>query len=132
LLRAHEVRFLVIGGYAVNAFGYVRNTVAIDVWIDSEPGNQRRVIHAVRDFGFSSASDDVLDGPRAMLRMGVAPVRIEVMKKISGVEFNHCWDRRVEFQIEDLAVPMISLPDLKANKLASGRPKDLLDLSELP
>ena len=64
--------------------------------------------------------------------MGVAPVRIEVLQIISGVEFDDCWDRRVELAEEDFLIPMISLPDLKANKLATGRPKDLVDLTNLP
>lgn len=130
-LKVHEVRFLLIGGYAVNAHGYVRNTVDIDVWVASDSGNRRRVIQAVREFGFASTGDDVLDAERAMLRMGTPPLRIEVMKVIAGVEFEDCWNRRVPVVLSDLEFPMISLADLKVNKRAAGRPKDLVDLSEL-
>lgn len=132
LLGTHNVRYLLVGGYAVNAFGYVRNTVDMDVWIASDTENQNRVIEALRQFAFPSATLELLAEPNAMLRMGLPPLRIEVMKKISGVDFETCWARRVTLQIDDLAVPMISLVDLKANKLASARPKDLADLSELP
>ena len=66
-----------------------------------------------------------------MVRMGLPPLRIEVLKKISGVEFEDCWPRRVVIQDDDLLIPTISLADLKRNKLASGRKKDLLDLDEL-
>ena len=66
-----------------------------------------------------------------MLRMGVPPLRIEVMRSISGVNFEDCWPRRVVIEDEELQIPMISLADLRSNKRSSGRPKDLLDLEEL-
>jgi len=131
-LDAHSARFLLIGGYAVNAFGYVRNTVDMDLWIASDAENQKRVLQAIRDFGFQKAPDDLLREEDAMVRMGVPPLRIEVLKKISGVEFEDCWPRRVFIEDDELRIPSISLEDLKRNKQASGRTKDLLDLEELP
>jgi hypothetical protein len=131
-LGAHNARFMLIGGYAVNAFGYVRNTVDMDIWIASDPDNLRRVLNAIRDFGFPAAPDDLLHEANAMVRMGVPPLRIEVLRTISGVEFEDCWQRRVTIEDDDLRIPAISLEDLKLNKLASGRKKDLLDLDELP
>jgi hypothetical protein len=131
-LAAHNARFLLIGGYAVNAYGYVRNTVDMDIWIASDPDNLRRVLQAIRDFGFPAAPDDLLHENDAMVRMGLPPLRIEVLRTISGVEFEDCWPRRVIIDDDDLRIPAISLEDLKRNKLASGRKKDLLDLDELP
>ena len=66
-----------------------------------------------------------------MLRMGAPPLRIAVMRVIDGVEFEDCWSRRVQVGLDGVELPLISLPDLKTNKLASGRPKDLVDLNEL-
>ena len=131
LLAVHEARYLLIGGYAVNAFGYVRNTVDLDIWIADDPENRKRVLQTVREFAFPSAADDLLEDPGAMLRMGVPPLRIEIIRTISGVEFEDCWPRRVFIEDEELKIPMISLEDLKKNKRSSGRPKDLLDLDEL-
>ncbi len=131
LLDAHSARFLLIGGYAVNAFGYVRNTVDMDVWIAVDAANQKRVLEAIRDFAFPGAPDDLLIEDDAMVRMGQPPLRIEVLKKISGVEFEDCWPRRVTIEDDDLKIPTISLADLKRNKMASGRKKDLLDVDEL-
>ena len=96
------------------------------------PENQTRVIQAIRAFGFAATPHDVLDGPNAMPRMGNPPLRIEVLKTILGVEFDGCWDRRVELQIEELQIAMISLADLKTDKRTAARPKDLADLSNLP
>ncbi|MEP7354036.1 MAG: hypothetical protein ABI824_12465 [Acidobacteriota bacterium] len=131
LLITHEVRFLLIGGYAVNAFGHVRNTVDMDIWIDGRVENRSRVVIVVREFGFANATDDILNEPDAMLRMGVPPLRIEVMRKLTGVRFEECWPRRLLIEVDGLSIPMISLADLRLNKQAAGRPKDLLDLDEL-
>ena len=67
-LDSHNARFLLIGGYAVNAYGYVRNTVDMDIWIASDPDNLRRVLQAIRDFGFPAAPDDLLHESDAMVR----------------------------------------------------------------
>ena len=131
-LEAHNARFLLIGGYAVNAFGYVRNTVDMDVWVASDADNQQRVLEAIRGFAFPDAPDSLLHDEDAMVRMGVPPLRIEVLKKISGVEFEDRWPRRVVIEDDDMRIPAISLADLKRNKLASGRKKDLLHLDKLP
>jgi hypothetical protein len=81
----------------------------------SDTDNQRKVLQAIRDFAFPAAPDDLLGKDDAMVRMGVPPLRIEVLKKISGVEFEHCWPRRVLIQDDDLLIPTISLEDLKRN-----------------
>ena len=122
-LATHEVRFLVVGNYAVNAFGYVRNTVDFDIWIAADPENQQRTIAAVRDFGYPDAPGTLLDEPDAMLRMGVPPLRIEVMKQLSGVDFEDCWTRRTELPDGELAIPLLSLADLKRNKQAADVPR---------
>lgn len=98
----------------------------------SDSENQQRVVRAVREFGFAGTPDNILAEPKTMLRMGIPPLRIEVLKSISGVEFEDCWERRVSFRMDGLTIPMISLEDLKTNKRASGRAKDLADLEELP
>ena len=76
-LDARSARYLLIGGYAVNAYGYVRNTLDMDIWIASDPDNLRRVLQAIRDFAFPGAPDDLLFEPDAMVRMDVPPLRIE-------------------------------------------------------
>ena len=80
LLDARSARFLLIGGYAVNAFGYVRNTVDMDVWIAVDADNQQRVLQAIRDFAFPAAPDDLLIEDNAMVRMGLPPLQIEVLR----------------------------------------------------
>jgi len=130
----HEVEYLLVGGYAVGYHGYPRATIDIDVWVAANPENARRVVTALEDFGFGSQvlveglfleSDNVV-------RMGLPPMRIEIMTSISGVHFKDAYDQRVEDMLDGVPVKLISLEHLKANKVAAARAKDLADLEELP
>jgi hypothetical protein len=133
LLGSNGVEYLLIGGYAVNIHGYVRTTNDLDIWININPGNAASVDRALRQFGFASTSltPDLFLMPNNVVRMGLPPVRIEILTSISGVEFDACYAERQMIQIGELLVPVISLPRLRENKAASGRAKDLADLENL-
>ncbi|MBL8139996.1 MAG: hypothetical protein JNM38_02710 [Acidobacteria bacterium] len=134
LLNANRVEYLLVGGYAVGLHGYPRATVDLDVWVGATPGNAQRVLASLREFGFDlpALESRLFTDPRSIVRLGVAPFRIEVMTSIDGVEFEACRARAVEFEVDDVRVPVISLADLKVNKRAAGRHKDLADLENLP
>ncbi len=134
LLRAHGVEYLLIGGYAVGCHGYPRATNDLDLWIGIAPNNASRVVKALRDFGFDvpELSTDLFLKADQIVRMGVEPVRIEVMTSISGVEFEECYRERLETKLDDEPVSLINLRHLRLNKKASGRLKDLSDLENLP
>ena len=131
LLNSNGVEYLLIGGYAVGIHGHVRATNDLDVWVGTAPENAVRVEGALRQFGFAGASSDLFLAPNRVVRMGVPPIRIEILTTISGVEFHDCYIERDEVQIEDLTAPVISLARLRQNKAASGRVKDLADLEAL-
>ncbi len=134
LLNSHHVEYLVIGGYAVSYHGYPRPTGDLDVWIALDMANAERVRSAVAEFGFHGAglSAELFLKPRCVVRMGVQPVRIEILNSISGAVFAECFARRVSAELDGVIVNVISLDDLKRNKKASGRLKDLADLEYLP
>src|SRR6185295_1003592 len=134
LLNEKKVEYLLIGGYAVGYHGYVRATGDIDVWIAPNPENADRTISALREFGFELPGDsqNLLLIPDNVLRMGVPPVRIEVLISISGIGFDEAYAERVTAIIDDVEVPVISLHHLKINKRAAGRPKDKIDVEHLP
>jgi hypothetical protein len=134
LLAAHEVEYLLIGGYAVSYYGYPRTTQDMDVWIAIGPRNAERIVAALREFGFATEnlSPELFLRPDSIVRMGLPPMRIEVMTTISGVGFDACFAARVSATIDGTPVNLISLAHLKANKKASGRHKDLDDLENLP
>jgi hypothetical protein len=97
------------------------------------PENAKRIVHALQLFGFihDEATESLFTRPGFVVRMGLPPMRIELLTRISGVEFDKC-RARCETMIEgDITIPVISLEDLIANKKASARPKDLADLDAL-
>lgn len=131
LLTSNAVEYLVIGGYAVNYYGYARATADLDIWIGVAPGNAEAVADAVRKFGFSDAKASTFLQPGKIIRMGVPPIRLEILTSISGVEFAECYPRRQQVEIDGVAVNLIQIEDLKRNKRASGRLKDLADIERL-
>lgn len=134
LLNSERVEYLVIGGYAVGHHGYPRTTVDLDIWIANSPENVARTVTALERFGFSSAREfaHLLTRERQVVRMGVPPLRLEILTTISGVEFSDCYGRRAIATLDGIEVRFISLSDLRMNKKASGRRKDIDDLSHLP
>ncbi len=130
---AHDVRFLIVGGYALAAHGYPRATKDLDVWLLPDPENADRVVEALAEFGFGSLQltrDDFLE-PETVIQLGYPPIRIDLLTSISGVTFADCWQRRVGVDIGGIEAGFIALEDLIANKLASGRPQDLVDVETL-
>ena len=134
LLNENSVEYLLIGGYAVGYYGYVRATADMDIWIASNVTNASRVVSALREFGFNAPelSDELFLKPGNIARLGVPPFRIEMLTSISGVTFEECYMEKVSDMIDGVRVPIISLSHLKTNKKASGRLKDLADLEHLP
>lgn len=133
LLTKHEVHYLLIGGYAVGVHGHVRATNDLDVWIEATAENARRAEAALREFGFDvpQLTPEMLLRPGKITRMGVPPMRIEVLNSVSGITFEEAYRDRSDTDIGGQSVPVIGLKELIRNKLATGRAKDLADAEEL-
>ncbi len=134
LLNEHSVEYLLIGGYAVGYYGYPRATVDMDIWVAINPVNAAQVVATLKKFGFDvpELNEELFLEENQVIRMGVPPMRLELLTSISGVEFETCFAERVVDEIDGVRVNLISLTHLKQNKLASGRYKDLNDLEHLP
>ena len=134
LLNDKKVKYLLIGGYAVGYHGYPRATVDMDVWIAIESENAEKIVLVLREFGFDvpKLSVELFLKEDQVIRMGVPPLKLEILTTISGVEFEECYEERVIDKIDDINVNIISLRHLKINKKTSGRHKDLNDLENLP
>ncbi|MEJ7728614.1 MAG: hypothetical protein WKG00_05315 [Polyangiaceae bacterium] len=134
-LNAHRVRFLVVGGYAVGFHARPRATKDVDVLVDRTLSNARRTLLAISSFLGSAPANltaEKLTSPRAMLVLGVAPVRIDILTSIDGVgTFASLWRRRVPARYGGTAVCFISRTDLIDSKRAAGRPQDLADVVAL-
>ncbi len=134
LLNAHQVEYLVIGGYAVGYHGYPRATADMDIWIALQPANAERIVAVLKEFGFDlpELSPELFLKEWQIIRLGVPPVRIELATTVSGVNFNECYAERIADILDGVKVNLISLRHLKINKKASGRHQDLADLENLP
>ncbi len=133
LLEANDVEYLLVGGYAVGLHGYPRPTGDIDFWISRSEANARKVYGVLVEFGFDSPdlSASLFTLKKAIVRMGVAPFKIEVITHIDGVEFADCYPRMIKTELDTCKVKLINFEDLITNKKASGRPKDINDVVEL-
>ena len=117
-LNSNEVKYLLIGGYAVGYYGYPLATGNLDVWVEIDPGNAAKIVAVLTEFGFDvpGLSVDVFLKEDKVIRMGVPPLRIEVLTSISGVVFEECYRHRTRDVIDDIETNIISLHHLKCNK----------------
>ncbi|HEY9867568.1 MAG TPA: DUF6036 family nucleotidyltransferase [Candidatus Obscuribacterales bacterium] len=132
-LNANDVRYLVIGGYAVALHGHPRYTKDLDIWLEGSEENAKRLIQAISDFGFGSLDlkpEDFME-PDQVIQLGYPPNRIDLVTFADGVDFADCYSTRVTEELDGVAVQFISLENLRKNKKASGRPQDLADLAAL-
>lgn len=132
LFNIHEVKYLLVGAYAMTVFGYARSTYDIDLWISKEDENITRVLNALADFGvpFEVEPSDI-KMPNSIIQIGVAPNRIDILTDIDGVDFDAAWETKVDRNIGELKVYIASLDILIKNKEASSRGKDQIDAMEL-
>ena len=134
LFVAHEVEFLIVGGYALAANGHPRYTKDLDVWVWIGTENSQRIIAAIEAFGFGDLGLMAADfqDPDVMVQLGYEPQRIDILTFASGLHFSDAYENRVYVTIGNVQVPFISVEDLRTNKLATGRPRDIADVADLP
>ena len=132
-LNKAGVDYILVGGWAVNMYGYIRATVDLDIWILADAGNAKKVYAAVAEFGapVSEMKPEEFAQYGMIFQIGVAPCRVDIISKISGVSYADAVARAVSKTIDGIPVRIISLEDLIANKKASGRAKDLADVEVL-
>jgi hypothetical protein len=134
--HAHRVKYLIVGGYAVSFHAQPRVTKDLDLFIQASGENARAVYAALASFGApleGITGEDFAD-PAKFIRFGRAPVAIDILSSIDGVNFDEAWSRRVEGVIDEatgLVAYFISRDDLIASKLAAGRARDLADVEEI-
>jgi hypothetical protein len=131
--NAQAVEYLVVGAHALAAHGHVRATKDLDVWVRPSAENAPRVFRALASFGapLHDLSERDLAAPGLIFQIGIAPVRIDVITAIDGVEFVAAWADRMETKLGGVSVPVLSRDHLIANKKASGRLQDLADVERL-
>jgi hypothetical protein len=135
-LNGHDVKYLVVGGYAVSFHAQPRATKDIDILIEATPANAELVFAALAEFGapLQGFSPSDFAAPGSFFRIGREPNAVDILCGIPGVDFAAAWPRRVEGRVEKdagVTVPFIGREDLISAKLASGRPQDLADVAAI-
>ncbi len=134
LLNAKQVEYMIVGGYAVGFHGYPRYTGDIDVWIGVSSQNAEKIIQVLKEFGFSNLNITTQDFLKEdlIVQLGYEPVRIDILTSVTGLQFSECFKHCINADFEGLKVNFLDLENLKKNKLATGRQKDLGDIENLP
>lgn len=132
IFNEHEVKYLIVGGYAVMKYSEPRFTKDLDIWIEASPENAKKVFQSLKSFGSPLEGLSEADFAEAgFYQMGRPPVRVDILMTIDGVEFENAWNNRVETNFDGVLVYMIGLSDLIENKRASGRLQDLADIEKM-
>lgn len=133
LLNKNNVKYLVVGGYALAFHGYPRYTKDIDFWVWVDKENAINIVKVLKDFGFSSLDlkeEDFLS-PGYVVQLGQPPGRIDLLTSVTGLEFEKCYKTKVKIEIQGVDIDFIDLDSFKTNKKAVGRHQDLADLENL-
>lgn len=133
VFNENSVEYLIVGAYALAAHGRVRATGDIDIWVRADPENARRTLKALTEFGapLLDLSESDLAHPGLVFQIGIAPLRIDILTNIDGVEFDDAWAARLHVRFADQTVAVLSQAHLIQNKRIVGRAQDLADVEWL-
>jgi hypothetical protein len=136
LFEKHNVKYLLIGGYAVVIYGYNRGTADIDLWVEPTNENKYRIINAFRELNLSDESLKLLssidfEGEVKVLNMGEEPNKVDFLTRVQGVSFDEAYTQKKSFPLAEVHVPVVHYDHLVVIKMLAGRPKDLADVDEL-
>ncbi len=135
LLNKHNVRYLIIGGYAVIFHGYARTTGDLDIWLKPSNDNKLALVKALSEAKYDESDLQTLSSfdfeEHQVFSIGTRPSKIDFLTRINQVQFDTAYNQRVEDQYEKLVVPVISLANLVLSKFNTGRQKDISDIEEL-
>jgi hypothetical protein len=136
LLRAfndENVRYLMVGGYALIKYTEPRYTKHLDIWVSPDSENAHRVFEALIKYGAPVTEMSPADFMREgfFFTMGLAPNRVDILFDLTGLDFETAWERRVAARLGDNETNFLSRVDLIINKEAVGRKQDLADVEKL-
>ena len=132
-LLKNDVKFLVVGAYAMGVYGYVRATGDFDLFVEPSKENAKKLYNTLKEYGapLHDINEETFTKENVIYQIGIEPVRIDVITEISGVSFKEAYASKNEIEYEGLKIPFLSKEKLIKNKKASGRAKDLLDAEQL-
>lgn len=133
LCNQHEVRYLVIGGYAVSIHGYPRYTKDLDICIELSKENAIKVVQVLKDFGLGSLglTEEDFTKEKFVTQLGYEPLRIDILNDMDGVPFSEAWKNKKEISYERVKINFIGYNELLILKKIAGRSQDIVDIEKL-
>ena len=133
ILLSNKVKLLVVGAYAMGAYGYPRATGDLDIWVEASPENSEKIYRSLSKFGapLSEITETTFSDEGIIFQIGVAPRRIDIITKVDGVDFGKAYSDKQEIEVEGIEIPFLSKENLIKNKESTGREKDQLDAKYL-
>jgi predicted nucleotidyltransferase len=133
IMEKHQVEYVLVGGFAVNFYGYIRTTQDIDILVNPSTKNAKKMVNALDEFGFGSdgVPTEYFEAEGTAIHMGVEPNRIDLLTNLKGISNKEIFQRKERVKFENIFLNIISLEDLIACKKKSKRLKDLSDAEEL-
>jgi predicted nucleotidyltransferase len=133
ILLDNEVKFLIVGAYALAAYGYPRATGDFDIWVEASAENSKKILSSLISFGASTSvlTENTFMEKGIIFQIGVAPRRIDLITHIDGVDFSEAYPSRKTIVMEGLNLPFISKENLIKNKKSTGRDQDYVDVKHL-
>jgi len=130
-LNSNNVRYLLVGGWAVGMYGHPRATKDIDFLVSADSDNLEKLQKALLAFGAPPADVELLKEKGNVIRMGSSPIQIDIISEADGINIDECYLRKETINVEDIDISVISRDDLIINKKASGRSMDIADAEKL-
>jgi hypothetical protein len=130
-LNSNDVRYLLIGGWAVGLYGNPRATKDIDFLVANNNGNLAKLQKALTAFGSPAVDMERFKEKGRVIRLGSSPIQIDIINEADGINIDECYPRRETIKVEDIDIFVISRDDLVKNKTASGRSMDIADAEKL-
>jgi len=134
-LNNSNVKYLVVGGYAVNFHGYQRGTGDIDLWIEPSNENKAKILEALKLLNIENDVIEFIDtfdfNKHVVFSDGEVPFKIDFMTYVSHVNFDDAWHQKIDTIIDGISISFINLNQLVISKFNTGRLKDKLDIEEL-
>lgn len=133
ILNKHQAKYLIVGAYAVAYYAEPRYTKDIDIWIESSPNNARKVYSALKKFGAPLENITLNDftNENLMYQIGVAPVRVDIIMGLKGLNFEKAWENRTKTKLEGIKVNIVGLEELIKSKKKAKRAMNGRDLDSL-
>lgn len=136
ILKKNSVNFLLIGGVAVNYYGFNRPTGDLDVWLEPSDQNKQMLVKALYELKIFEDDIRKIEGcnfsDSLVFHIGTKPpFVIDFLTKIVGVKWEEAWSMKDETVFEGMEIAFIHINHLKINKMLAGRPKDLEDINQL-